>query len=133
MPSFSQALLTVVGRLMLVAIFFLSAVGEKIPNFAKTADVMTAQGVPAAPFMLVGAIVFLIVGSAFVAVGYRARLGAALLLVFLILATYYFHPFWKLAGAERQAQMIQFMKNLALMGAMLFIMGNGSGPASLKH
>ncbi len=27
--------------------------------------------------------------------------------------------------------MIQFMKNLSMMGAMLFIMANGSGPASL--
>ncbi len=32
---------------------------------------------------------------------------------------------------ERQDRMGQFMKNLALMGAMLFIIANGSGPMSL--
>ena len=51
--------------------------------------------------------------------------------MFLVLATYYFHAFWMLEGAEQQAQMIQFMKNLSLMGAMLFVIANGSGPLSL--
>src|SRR4029079_552757 len=82
-------------------------------------------------FMLVGAIAFLIVGSLSVLLGFKARLGAALLLTFLVLATYYFHPFWKLEGQAQQEQMIQFMKNLSMMGAMLFVMANGSGPMSL--
>jgi putative oxidoreductase len=81
--------------------------------------------------MLVGAIVFLVAGSVAVIVGYKARTGAVLLLTFLVLASYYFHPFWKLEGQAQQEQMIQFMKNLSMMGAMLFIVANGSGPMSL--
>ena len=87
--------------------------------------------IPAPQLMLVGAIVFLIVGSVLVIVGYQARIGATLLLVFLVLATYYFHAFWKLEGQTQQDQMIQFMKDLSMMGAMLFIIANGSGPMSL--
>src|SRR5206468_5676292 len=86
---------------------------------------------PAPQFLLVGAIVFLIVGSVSVIVGYKARIGAALLLTFLVLSTYYFHAFWNLEGKAQQEQMIQFMKNLSMMGAMLFIVANGSGPMSL--
>ena len=82
--------------------------------------------------MLVGAIVFLIAGSISVITGFKARIGAALLLVFLLLATYYFHDFWTLDEPQaQQEQMIQFMKNLALMGAMLLIIANGSGPMSM--
>jgi putative oxidoreductase len=130
----SQALrgpLTVVGRLLLCTIFFMAAVGNKIPHFSDVAKVMESVGVPAPQFLLVGAIVFLIVGSLSVIVGYKARIGAVLLLTFLVLASYYFHPFWKLEGQAQQEQMIQFMKNLSMMGAMLFIVANGSGPMSL--
>jgi putative oxidoreductase len=122
---------TVVGRVLLCAIFLLSAVGNKIPHFSDVAKVMDSVDIPAPQFMLAGAIVFLLGGSLSVIVGYKARIGAVLLLTFLVLASYYFHSFWKLDGQAQQEQMIQFMKNLSMMGAMLFIVANGSGPASV--
>lgn len=120
-----------VGRLFLVTIFLSSALMNKIPNFAGVVKAMEAEGVPAPNIMLAGAIVFLIVGSLSILVGYKARIGASLLLVFLALATYYFHDFWTMPEEAVQMQTIQFMKNLALMGAMLFIIGNGAGAMSL--
>jgi len=126
-----QGPVTVLGRVLLSAIFLMAAVGNKIPHFSQVAGYMAQAGVPAPEFMLVGAIAFLIVGSLSVIVGYQARFGAALLLIFLVLASYYFHPFWKLTGHEQEMQMIQFLKNLSMMGAMLFIMANGAGPWSL--
>ena len=123
--------LTVLGRLLLCTIFFMAAVGNKIPHFSDVANVMGSVGVPAPQFLLAGAIVFLVVGSLSVIAGYKARIGAVLLLTFLVLASYSFHPFWKLDGQAQQDQMIQFMKNLSMMGAMLFVVANGSGPMSL--
>src|SRR5258708_22699724 len=105
--------------------------GNKIPRFSDVARIMEFVGVLAPSFLLAGAIVFLLVGSLSVIVGYKARIGAVLLLTFLVLASYYFHPFWKLEGQAQQEQMIQFMKNLSMMGAMLFVMGNGSRPMSV--
>ena len=49
----------------------------------------------------------------------------------LMIATCFFHDFWNFEGREQQIQMIQFMKNLSLMGAMLFLMANGAGAMSL--
>ena len=126
-----QGSVTVLGRVLLGTIFFMAAVGNKVPHFRQVASVMDAVGVPAPQLMLVGAIVFLIGGSLSVIVGYKARIGAVLLLTFLVLASYYFHPFWNLEGQAQQEQMIHFMKNLSMMGAMLFIAANGSGPMSL--
>ena len=127
-----QGIITVVGRVMLSLIFLMSAAGNKIPNFTEVAGYMSSEGVPAARLMLVGAIAFLIVGSFSVIVGYKARIGASLLLFFLILATYFFHDFWTMEDATaQQEQMIQFMKNLALMGAMLLVIVNGAGPMSV--
>jgi putative oxidoreductase len=123
--------LTVLGRLLLCTIFLLAVVGNKIPHFSDVAKIMESVGVPAPSFLLAGAIVFLLVGSLSVIVGFKARIGAVLLLTFLALASYYFHPFWKLEGQAQQEQMIQFMKNLSMMGAMLFVIANGSGPMSV--
>jgi putative oxidoreductase len=122
---------SVAGRVLLCVIFFMSAVGNKIPHFNNVAEVMGKVGMPAPQILLVGAIVFLIAGSVSVATGYQARIGATLLLVFLAMATYYFHAFWKVPEAEQQDVMIQFMKNLSMSGAMLFIIANGSGAGSL--
>lgn len=126
-----STLASVGGRLALVVIFFMSAVGNKIPQFSEVAGYMRSEGVPLPQFSLAGAIVFLVLGSVLVAVGYRARIGATLLLIFLALATYYFHDFWTLEGEQAQQQMIQFMKNLSMAGAMLFIIGNGPGLGSI--
>ena len=56
-----------------------------------------------------------------------ARIGALLLAVFLVVASYYFHPFWNGRWRTNAGSMIDFMKNLGLFGAMLFIIANGSG------
>ena len=126
---------TVAGRLMLATIFLMSAVGKKIPDFSGTVEYMTTAGVPAPNIMLAGAIVFLLAGGISVGLGFKARIGASLLAVFLLLATYYFHDFWRYApdSQEFQMQMIQFMKNLGLLGALLMIIANGAGPGSLDN
>ena len=126
-----QAAASLVSRLMIATIFLMSAVGNKIPKFNDVAGYMASEGVPLPRAALVGAIVFLIVGSLSVIAGFKIRLGAALLLVFLVLATYFFHDFWNFEGQEQQMQMIQFMKNLSLMGTMMFLMANGAGEMSL--
>lgn len=126
-----QGFLTLVARLAITAIFLSSAVMNKIPQFNSVAELMDAKGVPQAKILLAGAIAFLLLGSLSVILGYWARGGAFLLLVFLAAATYYFHAFWKLPAEEQMPEQINFMKNVALMGTMLFIVANGAGPWSM--
>lgn len=123
--------LSLLGRVFLSTIFLMSAIGNKIPQFAQVVEYMGNKGVPLPSVMLAGAIAFLIVGSISVIAGYKTRIGATLLLIFLILATYFFHDFWNLEGEARQMEMIQFMKNLSMGGAMLFLIGNGGGAWSI--
>jgi putative oxidoreductase len=124
-----RGILALIGRLLIATIFALSGAND-ITHFADTIALMKRQGVPYAEWMLPGAIIFLIAGSISVFVGFKARFGALLLLIFLGLATYFFHNFWDMTGQEQQMQMIEFMKNLALMGTMLFIIAVGAGPFS---
>ena len=129
MPESIRALFSVLGRLCLITIFLMSALGNKIPKYTEVSGKMETVGVPVPQVSLALAIVFLVLGSIMVLVGYWARIGAVLLAVFLVLATFYFHPFWDTPGDENQ--MAHFMKNLGLLGAMLFIIANGSGAGSL--
>ena len=126
-----QGLLSLVARLMITGIFLASAVMNKIPNFSNVAEGMAGKGIPQPKILLAGAIAFLILGSVSLILGFKARWGALLLLIFLAAATYYFHAFWRVAPEERGIELTNFLKNVALMGTMLFFIANGPGPWSL--
>jgi putative oxidoreductase len=44
-----------------------------------------------------------------------------LLAAFLVPVTLIFHGFWNYVGAEQQMQMANFLKNIAIMGGLLYI------------
>lgn len=119
------------GRILIALIFLKSGV-EKIIGFSAVAGFMAAKGMPAAEFLLVGSIVFEIAGGLMVLVGWYARWGALLLIAFIVPATLIFHNFWAVEAAQYVNQVNHFMKNLSMLGALVFILGMGPGPLSLK-
>jgi putative oxidoreductase len=127
-----QGCFSLLARLFLAAIFLVSAVANKIPQFQATAAYMASEGVPNPKFALFGAIGLLLLGSLSLVLGAWTRIGAAFLLVFIVAATYYFHDFWTVADAgQRQLQIIQFMKNVSIAGGLLSLMAFGGGPWSI--
>lgn len=129
----ARGLLALAGRALIVGIFLVSVVFNKIPNYSVVADNMGGKGVPAPTIMLGLAIVFMVLGSVSVMVGFKARIGALLLLIFLVLATYYFHDFWSVEPERKRLELTHFLKNASLIGTMLFLIANGSGPGSLDE
>ena len=64
--------------------------------------------------------------------GYRAKLGASLLVLFLAPVTLMMHKFWGISDpVAAQTQMIMFMKNLSMIGGALLITQFGAGTFSL--
>jgi putative oxidoreductase len=96
-----------------------------------TVDQMKFAGVPSPNILIWAAVAAEIVGGLSILVGWYARLGALILLVFLGAATYYFPTFWKFEGETQKPVMLDFMKNAALMGAMLLVLAHGAGPMSV--
>jgi putative oxidoreductase len=84
-----------------------------------------------AKYMLALALCFEIAGAVMVLLGWRARFGALLLVLFLIPTTLVYHDFWILTGVQRTAQMLQFLKNLSIIGGLLMVCAYGSGPLGL--
>ena len=121
-----EKFLPVLGRIFLAAIFIKSGIG-KITSFSGTAAYMKMNGIPIAWLFLIGAIVFELVGALSMLLGWKAKWGAWLLIIFLIPTTLIFHS--KLSDPM---QMIMFIKNLAILGGLFMVAYFGSGPYSLK-
>jgi putative oxidoreductase len=76
--------------------------------------------------------VIAVFGGVSILLGYYARVGAWLLVVFLVPVTLMMHNFWAVADPIlKQSVEIMFMKNLSMLGAALMIAYFGSGPLSL--
>jgi len=115
------------GRVLLSVIFVVTAF-QNLLSFTRTSSMLAAKGWPVPSVALALGIVLEITVSLLLLLGTRVRLGAALLILFLLPTLFFFHNFWAFEGADRHAQGIQFMKNLALIGGLLQIAGFGGGP-----
>lgn len=102
-------------------------------NFAsQTIAYAAAQGVPLASIAVPLSGVIAILGGLSILLGYRARIGAGLIALFLIGVTPMMHNFWAVTDPMmRQMQMINFMKNVSMLGGALLITQFGAGPWSL--
>jgi uncharacterized membrane protein YphA (DoxX/SURF4 family) len=116
---------------VLLSLPFLRSGLSKIVELDATADFMRAEGMPLVPLFLVGAIVLEVVGGLFVAAGYRARLGALALIVFLVPTTLIFHDFWTFTGEAAAMQRGSFVNNLGLLGGLAMVAAFGSGAVSV--
>ena len=119
---------TLVGRILLGAIFFLSGI-NKISDPAGTQGYMAATGMTwATTFFYLGAVLIEVCGGLSLWLGYWTRAGAALLIGFMIPTTLIFHT-----NFADPNQMIHFMKNLAMTGGLLYLATYGPGPVSLDR
>jgi len=85
-----------------------------------------------APLLIGGAILLELVGGFLILTNIRMRLGAFLLLIFLIPTTVMFHPFWFEIGADFNIQMAMFLKNLSILGALFYFMIGTSPKKAVK-
>jgi putative oxidoreductase len=86
------------------------------------------------PLFFAGAVLFELAGGMSLLLGYKARIGALALLLFLIPVTLVFHSWWTYADpGEQRVNMLFFLHNLTLMGGLLLFLTHGPGPLSLDR
>lgn len=133
----------VVGRVLLVLIFILSGamklldlsgtaatiapvitIPDALSGFASQLEEMTGMKVPHLLAILAGVVEM--VAGLLIAFNIATRPAATILALFTLVATFYFHDFWNMAGAARDANMIHAMKNLSIAGGLLILAVLGS-------
>lgn len=116
------------GRAAFAAAFVLFAPGNFSPEGIAWA---TAQGVPLPRLLVPLAGLISIAGGLSVILGYRAKIGAWLLLLFLVPVTGFIHNFWAVKDPMMaQIQLGFFVSNVSRIGAALLIAYFGAGPIS---
>ena len=122
-----------IGRIFLSAIFIFEAVDSTL-YFDKTRQMMTLYHITWNQDMLLyGAIFVLAIGGLMVLLGYRSTFGAILLLTYWVPVTFMVHDFWNSPREELHVQSSLFMKDVAIVGGLLMLVGKGSGRYSIKR
>ncbi len=121
--------LVLAGRVLFSLIFVVAAFG----HFSHQEIAFAAQqGVPLASLSVPFSGVMALLGGLSVLLGYKAKWGAWLLIVFLIPVTLMLHNFWAVKDPMMaQIQMAMFLKNVSMVGGALLISQFGAGPLSL--
>ena len=117
----------IAARFLVAIIFLLSAIG--VIDQAEVARLLVERGTPPnlAPYLVVVARSVQLIGGLALIFGFFQRAAALALIGFLIPATLVGHAFWLAAGTPAyEGQLINFLKNLAIGGGLLFIAASSS-------
>jgi putative oxidoreductase len=117
------------GRLFYSLIFVVAGFGHFTHQEIAYA---AAQGIPIAGVLLPASGIMAIVGGLSILLGFHGKLGAWLLVLFLVPVTFAMHNFWAVKDPMmQQIQMAMFLKNFSMLGSALFFTQMGTGPLSL--
>jgi len=121
-----------IGRILFSLIFVSSGLSH-ILKLSEMSQYTASMGVPlpTAATLVTGLII--LIGGLSILLGYKVKIGAILLVVFLIPTSFIAHAFWGINDAmQAQMQMVMFMKNMAMTGGALIFYYFGTGPLSIE-
>ena len=117
------------GRLLYSAIFLMTIFGHFSAGYIGYA---AQSGVPAPGLLVPLSGVIAILGGLSITLGYKAKIGGWLIVLFLVPVTFKMHAFWAVTDPMmRGIQLALFWKNISMLGAALLITHFGAGPLSL--
>jgi putative oxidoreductase len=121
--------LVLAGRALFSAIFIASGFN----HFSRETIGYAAQsGLPMAELLVPASGMIAIAGGLGILLGYRTKLAAWLIVLFLIPVTFTMHNFWAVEDPMMALmQRAMFMKNLSMLGGAFLITQFGAGPLSM--
>ena len=119
-----------VGRI-LIGWIFLKGGWDKLLNPAGITGYLTSLGVPNPGFWAWPSILGELAIGIGLVLGLATRYAALFGFVYLIITILLAHRYWTYPAAQQANQFIQFVKNLAIMGGMLFLFVTGAGRYSV--
>lgn len=121
------------GRIFLAIISIYEAL-DTVFFRHNTLETMTNYGINQFQHtLLYGGVAVLLIGSILVMIGYYARVGASLLILYWLPVTLILYSFWNDAPDIQGVNATNFMHNLAMIGGLLVIVAHGAGAYSVKR
>ena len=115
-------ILFLVGRIIFGGYFLYSGFGH-FKNSAMMAGYAGSKGVPSPKLAVIGSGVLIFLGGLGVILGIYPRISLGLIALFLLFVTLKMHDYWKETDPmAKMGSRINFLKNLALLGASLMLM-----------
>jgi putative oxidoreductase len=119
-----------IGRILIGALFLVAGI-MKVMNVAGTTGYMTRLGFPAPELFTYLSIVIEVGGGILLVIGWQTRRVAWFLALYVLVALGAAHRFWEYDQAQRVNQINHFLKNLAIIGGLLFVAVFGPGRAAV--
>jgi putative oxidoreductase len=130
MNSAANPYAPLLARIFLAALFLISGIG-KVLNFAGTAGYLGKLGLPMPEVMAMAAIAVEIGGALLLIIGWKTRWVAWGMAIFTLITMLAGHAFWQFEGQQFNAQLTQFLKNLAIIGGFILLAVAGPGRLSV--
>jgi putative oxidoreductase len=119
---------------ILIAFVFIYEALDAMVFYKKTQATMSAYGITWQQDVLLNVIItMLVTGGILVLIGYYARFGAFLLLLYWLPFTLIVYSFWDDPPEFKRVHALNFMRNLALCGGLFLLIANGAGKYSVKR
>lgn len=123
----------VIARLLFSALFLKSAYSHLTKVKVMGGYAKAVGHVPAPELATIVTGLMLLAGGLSILLGYHPRIGAALLVVFLVPTAFTMHAYWKIQDPmQRAGDEAHFWKDIALAGAALLILANPHWPWPLS-
>jgi putative oxidoreductase len=120
-----------IGRILFSLIFIMTILGSFSVG---TIAYASSAGVPMASMLVPLSGIIALLGALSIILGFKAKIGGWLIIIFLIPVTFYMHQFWAVQDQmAMQMQMANFMKNISMLGGALLITYFGAGPVSIDN
>jgi putative oxidoreductase len=120
-----------IGRILFSLLFLMAIMGHFSSG---TIAYAVSAGVPMASIMVPLSGIIAFIGGLSIVLGFKTKMGAWLIIIFLIPVTFMMHKFWTVSDPmAQQMQMANFMKNMGLIGGALFLTYFGAGPISIDN
>ena len=114
--------LFLIGRILLGGYFLYNGINHFL-SLGSMAGYAASKGVPAPEIAVMGSGLLLLVAGASILLGMYPMVGIAAAALFLVGVTPMMHDFWAVPADQQLAEMVNFTKNLALLGATVMLVG----------
>ncbi len=127
-PRFQNGL--ILTTRVLISFFFLVSGLTKVLAWTESLGRLAA-GIPSVSLLLFVVFAIEILGGLALLLGLFNRVSTLVLFFYLIPVTFTEHLFWNFQGMQQQVQLLEFLKNLSIMGGLLGLFASGPGDYSL--